>query len=375
MTNKIDMQEMPRASYGPAVLAPCQKRNPDNNIKSPSTSLSSKLVGDAVVGTSVTFLMAPFLTVVDKAIAQRAAGTHTLAQSSMQTLQSIMKKPTAFVRNPAFLYVWAVYASTYTTANSLKTLVEHQEKMSPRRFSLTQETVNDTHQQDQAALGKIGIFLGTSVANSGASVMKDRKFAYMFSPQSASRSSVARTVPIASYGLWMSRDLIGVGSSFVLPDLIARKLSSNPEDMKLKRDVAQFCVPIATQLVAGPLHLLGLDLFNRPMQALPVRQRLVERVAFLANGYTAVVGARVARIIPGYGFGGVLNSNLRDGWREYLLERDTTESSTQISLSSKLGTLVATVRTCTLDVLSRRVSYSNYLVDAYVCKVKCTRKI
>lgn len=327
--------------------------SPSNYNNSPTQSnLGSKLAGDAVCGTGVTFLMAPFLTIVDKAIAQRAAGTHTLAQSGAITVQSMMSKPAAFLRNPAFLYVWAVYASTYTTANSLKTLVEHRELTRSKTTSSTPK-----EDQDRAAMGKMGIFLGTSAANSGASVMKDRAFAFMFSPASTAATTVVRTVPAATYGLWMSRDLIGVGSSFILPDLIARKLSeSNPENLKRNRDMSQFFVPIATQLVAGPLHLLGLDLFNRPMQELSLRHRLVERVAFLANGYTAVVGARVARIIPGYGFGGVLNTNLRDSWREHLIEREANRTETfspmPLPLTSKIGALAIALQSNTLDMLT-----------------------
>ena len=353
--NKMESQQYPmkplnpasKASYGPAIIAPpriqATKETSSNHTSAPS-NLGFKLAGDAVIGTGVTLLMAPVLTVIDKAIAQRAAGTHTLAQSGLQTLQSMAGRPAAFARNPAFLYVWAVYASTYTTANSLKTLAEHHEQTRSKDFS--------AQDQNRAALGSMGIFLGTSFANSGASVLKDRAFAYMFSPESGS-TTIARKVPKASYGLWMSRDLIGVGSSFILPDLIARKLSySNPETMKRNRDIAQLCVPVATQVVAGPLHLLGLDLFNRPMQEMPLKHRVMERVAFLSNGFSAIVGARVARIIPGYGFGGVLNTNLRDGWRDYLRDQEATGSYLQLPLATSLGNLDTTLRTNSLELLS-----------------------
>ena len=336
-----------RASYGPAIIAPPAREQAHSETLNDRVSeppLASKLVGDAFVGTGVTLLMAPILTVIDKAIAQRAAGTHSLAQSCLQSIQGMVSKPATFARNPAFLYVWAVYASTYTTANSLKTLVEHYEESSSKRSVATE--------QRRAALGPAGIFLGTSFANSAASVVKDRAFAYMFSPQSAT-TTIAQKVPLASYGLWMSRDLIGVGSSFILPDLIARKVSeSHPEHKKLTRDIAQFCVPVATQLVAGPLHLLGLDLFNRPMQDMPLKHRVLERVAFLSNGFTAIVGARVARIIPGYGFGGVLNTYLRDGWREYLRDQVVSKSYEQMPLTSRVENVVAKVQSKTLEIIS-----------------------
>jgi len=326
-----------KASHGPHPNVPGIKTSSPSSMMMPS-SLTFKLAGDVVVGTGVTFLMAPFLSIVDKAIAQRASGTHTLMRSCVESAHAMVTNPVAYARNPAFLYVWAVYAATYTTANSLKTIVEHCEHNSKNNNNQRSVTLslNRRHQeqhpeQDAYSMGKLGIFLGTSFANSGASVMKDRAFCHLYSADAA--SAVARTVPMASYGLWMSRDLIGVGSSFVLPDLLARKLSSpsaTTEEQKRNRDMSQFCVPIATQFVAGPLHLLGLDLFNRPLQDMSFRQRLLERSAFLVNGYAAVVGARIARIIPGYGFGGVLNTKFRDEWREYLVERDATGMSDRV---------------------------------------------
>jgi hypothetical protein len=307
-----------QGQYGPPSAA--STTSTQTPIKETSSSVSSslplKLLGDAAVGIGVTFLMAPSLTIADRAISQRAAGTHTLVQSGLLSLQSMVRNPIAYARSPAFLYVWAVYAATYTTANSLKTIVEHQEQT--RRLSAAVEE----SQGNNASIGKLGIFLGTSLANSGASVWKDRAFAYMFATNSA---VTPQKVPLASYGFWLSRDLIGVGSSFVLPDLIAKNLSetaANPEEYEKYRDLSQLCVPIATQFVAGPLHLLGLDIFNRPMQGMTWRGTILERSKFLLNGYAAVVSARIARIIPGYGFGGVLNSKYRDSWREYLMQGD-----------------------------------------------------
>ena len=288
------------------------------------SSLPLKLAGDAAVGVGVTFLMAPFLSVVDRAISERAAGSKTIMSSCLYSLRSMVANPVAFARNPVFLWCWAVYGSTYTTANSLKTIVEHRKEFS--NATTCSSSSKGPAAVDEESMGKLGIFLGTSLANSGASVMKDRAFAYMFATDAA--AAAVQKVPNASYGLWLSRDLIGVGSSFVLPDLIAKRMSSeNPEDMQKYRDMSQFGVPVATQFVAGPLHLLGLDLFNRPMQSISWRDAFVERTRFLMNGYSAVVGARIARIIPGYGFGGVMNTKLRDGWREHLLEREANGES------------------------------------------------
>ncbi len=80
-----------------------------------SSSLGSKLAGDVVVACGVTFGVAPFMSIIDKAIVQRAAGTHTVLQSSIQSITSIVRNPVSFVKSPMFLMMWSVYAATYTT--------------------------------------------------------------------------------------------------------------------------------------------------------------------------------------------------------------------------------------------------------------------
>ena len=80
-----------------------------------STNLLSKLAGDVLVACTVTFAVSPFLTVIDKAIVQKAAGTHSVLQSSFESIVNIARNPGSYVRSPMFLMMWGVYASTYCT--------------------------------------------------------------------------------------------------------------------------------------------------------------------------------------------------------------------------------------------------------------------
>jgi hypothetical protein len=152
----------------------------------------------------------------------------------------------------------------------------------------------------------LAVFLGTSTVNSAGSLFKDRAYARMFG------TVAKKSVPKVAYGLWMTRDFLVVGSGFILPDLVAKHWG---EDYK---QAAQASMPVAMQFIAGPLQLLGLDLYNRPLENLTTRQAVVERSRFLKEGMTSVVSARIARIIPGYSIGGVLNTKFRDQWRGYL---------------------------------------------------------
>lgn len=283
------------------------------NRSSASSNLAEKLVGDVAIGTFVTFSIVPFLTVVDKAIVQSAARSHTMMASAAESLKSMARNPAAYVRSPLFLLMWATYASTYSTANGLKTLTEHYE--SHRSDSSSESSKSATEFGTQS---KFAVFLGTSVVNSAASLMKDRAYARMFGT-----SGAAASVPMVTLGLWATRDFLVVGSSFVLPDILGKHLQ---EEYNMKKSEAQtlsqLTLPVAAQFLAGPIQLLGLDFYNRPLANMSTGEVIVERARFLAKGFSSIVMARIVRIAPGYGIGGILNTQFRDAWRDRLLQKE-----------------------------------------------------
>ena len=129
-------------------------------------NLKEKLVGDVLSALTITFFVAPCLVIVDKSVVQKTAGTHTIIQSVKETMSMMIKNPVKYYRSPMFLMMWGVYASTYSTANILKTLIEHNEK-SDRNVASTEYT-------------KFGSFLATTFVNSSTSLIKDKAYAKMF---------------------------------------------------------------------------------------------------------------------------------------------------------------------------------------------------
>lgn len=224
----------------------------------------------------------------------------------------MLRHPIAYLKSPTYLWMWATYAATFTAANSLRTLTEHHEQQ--HRLAKTRsETSTTTTTPTNAATT---LFVGTTVVNSTVSLIKDCAYAKMFG------NTTTTTVPRVSYGLWITRDFTVIGSSFILPSHVA-KLLRDQTGMQQENavKVAQLGTPVAAQLIAGPLHFLGLDCFNRNLNHMSAASRILERGRFLANGFAEVVTARMVRIIPGYGIAGVLNTQLRDDWRGFLLER------------------------------------------------------
>jgi hypothetical protein len=73
---------------------------------------------------------------------------------------------------------------------------------------------------------------------------------------------------------------------------------------------AQFITPAAVQLVSTPLHLLGLDLYNRPEARVGGPDGRVGRVV---RDWAKSAAARMCRIVPAFGVGGVVNTKVRRG--------------------------------------------------------------
>jgi hypothetical protein len=92
-----------------------------------SLALPQLLVGDFAIAAVVTAAAASALTVVDRALVERSALSHTLLQSAKQSVRGMIHHPVAYLKSPTFLWMWATYASTYAAANSLRTLMEHQD--------------------------------------------------------------------------------------------------------------------------------------------------------------------------------------------------------------------------------------------------------
>jgi hypothetical protein len=291
-------------------------------------NLGEKLLGDFLVAIGVTACVSPFLTIIDKAMVQRSANSHTLLQSATESASAMSRHPFAFVKSPTFLWMWMTYASTYTAVNMIRTLTEHQDY----------QFVRDHYRNNSDAISSAApakpntntvVFLGTTAVNTSASLIRDRAYAKMFG------NAAATSVPRVSYGLWMARDFTVIGSSFVLPEYVANFLQhrSNLNEADAL-NVAQLATPLAAQAIAAPLHFVGLDCYNRALSHLPVVPRLVERGRFLAKGFVEVTAAKMIRILPGYGIAGVYNRQFRNQWRDNLIRRQIIKNTANRQTSS-----------------------------------------
>ncbi|KAJ9492825.1 hypothetical protein VN97_g464 [Penicillium thymicola] len=235
----------------------------------------------------------------------------------------MVARPSGFFFSTPFILIYTLYTSTYLTANAIDTLR------------------STTHNQPYNAIDTgLPKFFATTIVNMTICVYKDARFAKMFgaSPPSESpaRNNPINTTPVArkytsslrpqlppsmptvpalqipkvSYALFCFRDSITIWASFNIPALIAPSvpdfLASGPT---MKSSIAQFACPAAMQFASTPMHLLGLDLYNRqPAGGL----HWTERATRIRRDYVPSCFARMGKIVPAYGIGGVVNVRMRD---------------------------------------------------------------
>lgn len=102
-------------------------------------------------------------------------------------------------------------------------------------------------------------------------------------------------------------------ASFSLPGLISQHMQDNQSYSKTTADtISQLLTPVSMQIISTPLHLHGLDLYNRDIATTN------ERIKFVGQEYIKTTMARMARIFPAFGVGGVINKYVRKTGNEQL---------------------------------------------------------
>lgn len=202
-----------------------------------------------------------------------------------------------------FALVWALYAATYSVANVTDTI---------------------SHQLEIAAAGTV-TFATTMLANVPFALWKDMEFARQYgtgrgpdakiasagasisqNPTAPQNKSMAR----AAAAIFLVRDGVTIFGSFTLApylsDAIPDHLATHPH---AKPIITQLTVPVLTQLVATPLHLLALDIYTR-QYSMPLLDRIKRSQQYVVSSTLL----RGVRIIPAFGIGCLANMELRSAF-------------------------------------------------------------
>lgn len=228
---------------------------------------------------------------------QKAATGDSLTSCLTRSFRPAITHPIRFLSSSPFLIVFSLYFGTYATANIIDTLTNMVKAKSAS--SVTASSAK---------------FVATSAVNMSLCIYKDARFAKWFGRPS---SSPAASIPRLSYLLFAARDSLTIFASFNLPSIIAPQLANLPPSIKTRfstilktesgrANTAQFIAPAAMQLFSTPIHLLGLDLYNR-QGALGFQERFTR----ISRDWLVSAFARMGRIVPAFGVGGVVNANFR----------------------------------------------------------------
>jgi len=231
-----------------------------------------------------------------RGIMQNASGQATLKESLKTSVTSLLLRPHTLFFSKPFALICMLYGGTYFTANSLDTV------------SSTVQNKSATH----VTSGPLKFF-ASSGSNIGLCLFKDQAFARLFGP-----GGPPRPVPLPSYTLFTLRDCLTIFASFNIPPLlgpvITKKMSEEMRKNVSGQTVAQFLAPAMVQIFSTPIHLLGLDLYNRNSKDI----HWGERWQIVKKNWGVSAVARMCRIIPAFGVGGVVNSKVRMGLIERL---------------------------------------------------------
>ncbi|KAJ5225440.1 hypothetical protein N7468_006665 [Penicillium chermesinum] len=232
---------------------------------------------------------------------EKASKGIPIAPNVKDCLKSMVARPGAFFFGTPFLLIYTLYTSTYLTANVIDTA-----SSTIRNLSYSAVTAGPAK------------FIATTAVNMGICVYKDARFAKIFGAKpppttpSPAASPYAKTtlhpptppapkIPVLSYSLFCLRDSVTIFASFNVPALIAPSVpdfvAGSPGN---KAAIAQFASPALMQFVSTPMHLLGLDLYNRQP---PGGLHWTDRAARIRRDLISSSFARMAKIVPAYGVG------------------------------------------------------------------------
>ena len=248
--------------------------------------------------------VSPLVSIIDKAITTNASGLEPLVPAVVNGLKTFFFRPVYFLKQPSFLLIWGVFSGTYAVANTVESLAGRSE-------------IDPLYPK----------FLCSAITNVSLSVAKDYAFARMFG------KGPIKPMPRTSLGIFATRDSMTILASFTLPPIIAgelvNKLAFTPKNADI---TAQLIAPVSMQIFSSPLHIFGLDLYNKAGSDV----KLSERLLFIKQEYLKTLMARMSRIFPAFGIGGVLNKQLKRQGHEFIHKLYPYKSSQSLSLFSVL---------------------------------------
>jgi hypothetical protein len=232
---------------------------------------------DIFAGFVTGFAVSPTNAILDRSVIEYANGKQTVKEGVRNGLYRLVTSPMEFFTSYKFKWMYFVYLMTYTVNN----LTDHSTIIPDIPIPLQN-------------------LIMTFCCNTVCGILKDKAYIQHFG------TVQPKVFPASTLALLFMRDIITVASAFTLPPIFARSLSNKlGVSERGSLTVAQLASPLLVQVLVTPLHLLGLDLYNRE------GMKLGARVKYLKGLFSNTLGMRMVRFMPAYGIGGIINNELR----------------------------------------------------------------
>ncbi|KAI5783852.1 hypothetical protein DFH27DRAFT_577533 [Peziza echinospora] len=296
----------------PQQTKPPTLHTPALNRFSSPRCIAERLAVDLASAGTAAALVAPFIFIIDKGIIENASGKRPLGESMKASFVEMVRRPHRFFASRPLGLIYALYCGTYLTANTIDTLSSLYAPPTSPSSDIKSVTAGSTK------------FLATTAINMGLCLYKDRTFARTFGTISP------RPVPLPTYLLFSARDTLTIFFSFNIPPRLAPYIPADEISGMVgavkalgwegfrKQSVAQIVAPAVCQVFSTPLHLLGLDLYNKEKG---VAGGWGGRWGRVKREWAKSAVARMGRIVPAFGFGGVVNAGMRRDLMEGVEER------------------------------------------------------
>lgn len=213
----LDKSRFDSTSTSSISQPPTSSPSPTTSTSTPSTStttsqpsryntrnLGLRLGADAAASFTAACLVAPAVSIIDRAIMENASGANSLANSIRTSITQLIRSPAQVLTGRPFALILLLYGGTYFSANAA-------------------DTASSTLANQKASTVTAGAakFTASSAANIGICIYKDQVYVRMFGPPGV----LPKAVPMLSYSLFALRDCMTIFASFIIPPRLGPALT------------------------------------------------------------------------------------------------------------------------------------------------------
>lgn len=223
-------------------------------------------------GIASSFIISPIMTIIDISIIKSQLHKERLSKSITDNITFYSNNKQNFIRPLSVMNI--VYSSTYCTAN-----------------------LTELYCKNKNIDYRLPTLIATSFVNIVTISYKDIVYSKLLKNKLVA-------FPLQSKILLAARDITTINAVFILKkDLINyfdRYMMHNKSEF-----IASIILPITIQFVSTPIHILAIDVYEKP------KSTILERYKNIKLCYRSILFGRIIRTIPAFGVCGFINDRLR----------------------------------------------------------------